>query len=193
MNQMIRFSLPLLCFLLAPVLSVQAAEFNQVQADKSSLTFVSKQMGVPVEGKFHKFTTTITFDPARANMASARIELDLASIDAGSREANDEVVGKQWFNVKAFPGARFVSTGVKSLGGNRYEAAGKLTIKGRTQDVTAPFTFRQEGAVGVFDGGFVLKRLDFAIGEGIWADVGTVANEIQIKFHVVAGSAPVKK
>lgn len=193
MNQMSRFSLPLLCFLLVPALSVQAAEFSQVQADKSSLTFVSKQMGVPVEGKFRKFTTTIAFDPAKASTASARIELDMASIDAGSQEANDEVVGKQWFNVKVFPGARFVSTGVKSLGGNRYEAAGKLTIKGKAQDVTAPFTFRQEGAIGVFDGGFILKRLDYAIGEGVWADVGTVANEIQIRFHVTAGSTPVKK
>ena len=26
----------------------------------------------------------------------------------------------------------------------------------------------------------------FAIGEGPWADFGTVANEIQIKFHVLA-------
>ena len=189
-----RFSLSLLCFLLPVALgTAQATEFNQVQADKSNLGFVSRQMGVPVEGWFHKFTATIAFDPARANTISAQIELDLASIDVGSREANDEVVGKQWFNVKAFPGAKFVATGVRPLGGGRYDAAGKLTIKGKTQDVTAPFTFRQEGAVGVFDGGFTLKRLDYGIGEGPWADVGTVANEIQIRFHVVAGSAQVKK
>ena len=78
---------------------------------------------------------------------------------------------------------------MKPLGGDKYEVAGKLTIKGRTQDVVAPFTFRQDGGNGIFDGGFTLKRLDFGVGDGAWADVGTVANEVQIKFHIVAAAA----
>lgn len=166
-----------------------AVEYSQFQADKSRLTFVSKQMGVPIDGSFRKFGTTLSFDPARPAAASARLELDLASIDAGSRDANDEVVGKPWFNLKVFPTATFVSSAVRPLGGDRFELSGKLTIKGRTQDITAPFTFRQEGNNGVFDGGFVLKRLDFALGDGVWADVATVANEVQIKFHIVAAAA----
>ena len=82
---------------------------------------------------------------------------------------------------------------VKALGGNRFEAIGKMTIKGQTRDVVAPFTFKQEGANGVFDGGFVLKRMDYNIGEGPWADVSAVANEIEIKFHVVATPAAATK
>ncbi len=169
--------------------TAQAVEFNQVDTAKSSLAFSSKQMGVPVPGSFKRFTTQIAFDPAKPTAASTTLEIDLASIDAGSKDANDEVVGKQWFNVKAFPTAKFVSTGVKALGGNRFEAVGKMTIKGQTRDVVAPFTFKQDGASGVFDGGFVLKRMDYGIGEGPWADVSAVANEIEIKFHVVANAA----
>lgn len=179
--------------LLAGVSSVHAAEFNQVQADKSSVAFAYKQMGVPSEGKFRKFAAAVAFDPAKPAAASAQIDIDLASIDTGSKEGDEEVAGKLWFNTKSYPQARFVSGSVKALGGNRYEVAGKLTLKGRTQEVSAPFTYRQEGAAAVFDGSFVLKRLDFAIGEGIWADVGTVANEVRITFHVVASAAPVKK
>ena len=189
-----RYFLPLAGLLLAsaPIHS-RAAEFNLVQTDKSTLAFAYKQMGVPMEGNFGKFSVRINFDPARVNAAQAQIEVDLASIDTGSNEANDEVAGKQWFNTKMFPSAQFVSTGVKALGGNRYEVFGKLTLKGKALDVAAPFTFKQEGAAGVFDGAFILKRLDYAIGEGAWTDVSTVANEIQIKFHVVAHAAPVKK
>jgi len=176
----------------APIHS-QAAEFNLVQTDKSTLAFAYKQMGVPMEGNFGRFSVRINFDPARVNAAQAQIEVDLASIDTGSNEANDEVAGKQWFNTRMFPSAQFVSTGVKALGGNRYEVLGKLTLKGKALDVAAPFTFRQEGAAGVFDGAFILKRLDYAIGEGAWTDVSAVANEIQIKFHVVAHAAPAKK
>ena len=169
--------------------AAHAVEFKQVDTARSSLAFTSKQMGVPVPGSFKKFTSQISFDPAKPSAASTTLEIDLASIDAGSKDANDEVVGKQWFNVKAFPTAKFVSTGVKALGGNKYEAVGKMTIKGQTRDVVAPFTFKQDGANGVFDGAFVLKRMDYGIGEGPWADVSAVATEIEIKFHVVA--APV--
>ena len=172
--------------LLATLASAGAAEYGNVLADKSRLTFTSKQMGVPVDGSFKKFATTLAFDPAKPAAASAKLELDLASIDAGSPDANGEVVGKPWFNLKVFPTATFVSSSVKALGGDRYELAGKLTIKGKTQDLVAPVTFRQEGGNGVFDGTFTLKRLDFAIGEGAWSDVSTVANEVLIKFHIVA-------
>lgn len=179
--------------LLAGISSVHASEFNQVQADKSTLAFAYKQMGVPSEGKFRRFAAAVVFDPARPAAASAQIDIDLASIDTGSKEGDEEVAGKLWFDAKSHPQARFVSSAVKALGGNRYEVTGKLTLKGKTREVSAPFTYRQEGAAAVFDGGFVLKRLDYAIGEGIWADVGTVANEVRIAFHVVASAAPAKK
>ena len=180
-------ALPAAALLLAG--TAHAVEFKQVDAAKSSLAFNTKQMGVPVPGSFKKFSTQIAFDPAKPTAASTTLDIDLASIDAGSKDANDEVVGKQWFNVKAFPTARFVSTGVKALGGNRFEALGKMTIKGQTRDVVAPFTFKQDGANSVFDGAFVLKRMDYNIGEGPWSDFSAVANEIEIKFHVVATPA----
>lgn len=167
---------------------VQAAEFSQIQSDKSTLGFVYKQMGVPVDGSFKKFSAQLKFDPARVNMAKATLDIDISSIDTGSDEGNDEVAGKAWFNTKIFPQAKFESTGFKALGGNKYEVSGKMQIKGRTQTVTAPFTLNQQGSQAVVDGAFVLKRADFAIGEGSWSDFGTVANEVQIKFHFLANA-----
>jgi polyisoprenoid-binding protein YceI len=164
----------------------EAVEYGTVQADKSALTFTSHQMGVPVQGRFPKFTTHITFDPAKPEAAKVDINVDLASIDAGSKDANDEVVGKQWFNVRIFPAASFTSSSVKALGAGRFEVTGPLSIKGISIPVTAAFAFKAEGANGIFDGSFTLKRTNFAIGEGPWADVSTVANEIQINFHFVA-------
>lgn len=183
------FRLLLAAFLLLLGETASAIEFDQFRPEQSRLTFVSRQMGVPIDGRFAKFAVTLSFDPAQPTKASARLELDLASVDAGSKDANEEVVGKAWFNLKSFPSATFVSTGVRPLGGERFELAGKLTIKGRTQDVVAPLTFRQDGGNGIFDGGFTLKRLDFGVGDGAWADVGTVANEVQIKFHIVVAAA----
>ena len=125
-------------------LGLHAAEFSKVQADKSSVIFVSKQMSVPVEGLFKKFTAQMRINPAKPEAGKAQIEIDLASIDVGSAEANDEVKGKSWFNVSDFPKAEFVSTSVKALGGGKFEATGKMTIKGKSMEVRAPFTLKED-------------------------------------------------
>ena len=168
---------------------VHASEFKTVQTDKSTLDFGYRQMNVAMDGHFKKFAAQLSFDPAKATTAKVALDVDLASIDTGSTEGDDEVAGKQWFNTKAFPTAHFASSGVKALSANHYEVTGQLSIKGRTQTVSAPTSVTVNGNVATFDGSFVIKRADFAIGEGVWADFGTVANEIQIKFHIVANAA----
>lgn len=173
--------------------SANAIEYNQVLNDKSSISFGYKQMGVPLDGKFKKFVAQIDFDPAKPEAAQAKFDIDIASIDTGNSDANDEVVGKDWFNAKAYPTAKFVSTSVKALGANRFEVQGKLTIKGKTLAVSTPFTYKPDATAALFDGSLTIKRLDYAIGEGEWTDVSTVANEIQIKFHITAAAAPAKK
>ncbi|MBL8523632.1 MAG: YceI family protein [Betaproteobacteria bacterium] len=170
-------------------ISANAAEFSAVQADKSSISFVSKQMGVAVNGKFPKFTTQLAFDPAKPEATKVNISVDLAAIDAGSKDANDEVVGKPWFNVRMFPTATFTSTSTKAVGGGKYEITGTMNIKGKALPVVAPFTFKADGNTGTFDGTFALKRNDFAIGEGSWSDVSMVANEVQVSFRVVANAS----
>ncbi|MCK9284450.1 MAG: YceI family protein [Rhodocyclaceae bacterium] len=177
-----------LLFSLSAIAPAQAIEFNAVQADKSSVSFVFRQMGVAVDGRFRKFNAQLAFDPAKPQASRAALEIDLASVDAGSAEANDEVATRNWFNTKAFPTARFVADAVRAQGGDRYELSGKLTLKGRTQTLSTPLTFRKDGALGVFDGSLTIKRADFAIGEGEWAAFDTVANEIQVRFHIVAAA-----
>jgi polyisoprenoid-binding protein YceI len=177
-----------LAFALTTAFAVHAAEFTQVQADKSAINFTYKQMGVAVDGKFKRFSSQLSFDPAKPAAAKASFDVELASVDTGAPEGDDEVAGKPWFNTKAFPTARFVSTGVKAIGGNKYEVTGQLNIKGKTQDVVVPATFTAQGKSGVFDGSFTIRRADFSIGEGSWAKFDIVANDVLIKFHITANS-----
>lgn len=163
-----------------------AIEFNALRVDQSRVDFLYKQMNVPTEGQFKRFSGQIQFDPAKPTMAKAAIDIQLASIDTGSVEGDEEVAGKLWFNTTQYPVARFVSTSVKPLGNNRFQVTGKMSIKSKTRELSTPATFRQQGGNGVFEGSFVLKRADFGIGEGMWADFGTVANEVQIRFRLVA-------
>jgi len=170
---------------------VIAVEYNTVVPEKSSIAFVSKQMGVAVNGKFPKFSAQVSFDPAKPEAGKVSIGIDLASVDAGSKDANDEVTGKQWFNVRMFPQATFTSTAIKSVAGGKFEVTGPLAIKGKSQPVTATFIVKTDGPAATFEGGFTLKRIDYAIGEGPWADVSMVANDVTVNFRVVATAAPV--
>lgn len=173
-----------LVFVLPCALSAPAGAAN-VDYAKSEIRFVSKQMNVPVEGKFKKFTAQVDFDPKKLAAARAQIEVDLASIDTGSAEADAEVGKKGWFNTSAFPAAKFVSSSVTQAGADKFEARGKLSIKGIGQDIVAPFTAKRAGDTVTFEGGFALKRLQFKIGEGVWSDTDTVADEVQVKFRIV--------
>ena len=61
---------------------------------------------------------------------------------------------------------------------------GKLTIKGKTVDVSFPLNVKKEGDQQVFEGSLPIKRLAFGIGEGEWKDTSIVADEVVIKFRV---------
>lgn len=175
--------LALIATIAFPVMAQQ-----KVVADKSFIRFVSKQMNVPVEGKFKKFDASVTFDPKKPEATKAEFEVDLGSIDMNSTEGETEARRKPWFNVDAFPKAKFVATSVKAAGPGKFEAAGKLTIKGISQDIVTPFTLAEAGGMQTVEGGFTMKRLPFKIGEGPWADTETVADDVQVKFKFVLPS-----
>jgi len=175
----------LLAAIAAPV---HAVEYAAVLPKQSSIHFEFRQMGVPVKGGFKRFATEMAFNPAKPEAARAKVEIDLASIDTGSPEADDESAGKLWFNRSAYPKATFVSSQVRALGNNRYEMRGTLTLKGRSRELIVPVSYTPGKNAATFDGSFVLKRLDFGIGEGMWADVATVANEVQVQFRIAASA-----
>lgn len=164
---------------------------QQVVPAQSEISFVSKQMGVPVEGKFKKWTAQIAFDPKKAEAGKVGFTIDTGSASFGAAETDGEVPKAAWFNVAKFPQASFASGAIKALGGGKFDVAGKLTIKGATHDVVVPVTVTQSGANSTAVGSFTIKRLDFKIGEGEWADTSMVANDVVVKFKLaLTGMAP---
>ena len=174
-------------------LTTRAATLDAVQPDKSKIGFSFKQMGVAMDGHFAKSSATLNFDPAKPEQAKASIEVDLASIDTGSGEVDQEVVGKAWFNTAAFPKAVFLAKQVKQIAPNQYEVLGSLSIKGRSRDVKTMFKLSPQGKSSVLSGSFTLQRADFAIGEGMWSKFDVVANDIQVNFQFTAFNAATGK
>ncbi|TFW08097.1 YceI family protein, partial [Oxalobacteraceae bacterium OM1] len=137
---------------------------------KSTVAAVFKQMNVPVEAKFKRFSANIDYDAAKPEASKAAVDIDVPSFDLGEADYNKEVQKKEWFNGAQFPKASFVSTAIKPAAGGKLDVSGKLTIKGKTADVAFPMTVKKEGATQVFEGTLPIKRLAFNIGEGEWKD-----------------------
>ncbi len=155
---------------------------------KSSVAAVFKQMNVPVEAKFASFTARIDYDAAKPEASKASVDIQTASLDLGDAEYNRELAKKEWFNTAQFPKASFVSTSIKPASPGKLTVAGKLTIKGKTADVSFPLTVKAEGGKHLFEGQLPIRRLAFNIGEGEWKDTSMVADEVVIKFRVSAGN-----
>ncbi len=157
---------------------------------QSEIAFVSKQMGVPVEGKFKKFDAQVAFDPAKLASSKIAFTVDTGSATLGVKETDAELPKPTWFNVPKFPQATFQSTAIKAVGAGKYEVAGKLNVKGASQDVVVPVTLTQSGATTMATGAFPIKRLAFKIGENEWADTSMVADEVQVKFKLALTGVP---
>lgn len=160
-----------------------AAQQKLVPA-QSTLGFVFKQMGVPVEGRFNKFDAQVSFDASKLAGSSVAFTVDIASATLGSAEIDSELPKTTWFNTAKFPQATFASSAFKALGAGKYEVMGKLSIKGQSRDVVVPVTMTQAGAVTTAIGVVPIKRLAFKIGENEWADTSMVADDVQVKFKL---------
>jgi polyisoprenoid-binding protein YceI len=154
-------------------------------SDESRVAFTFRQMNVPVEGSFRNVRAELDYDAAVPERSRADIEVELASIDTGTADGDTEAQRRLWFDTAAFPRARFASTAIRRVAPDRLEIVGTLAIKGRSLPVTVPVNVRREKDGISFDGRFTLKRLAFGIGEGVWADTDTVADDVEVRFHFV--------
>jgi len=175
-----------LAVLLGVCASAQAVEYTDVNRTASQISFTYQQLGQSVYGTFGDFEGTLSFDTQKPEAGHALLKIQLASIDAGSPDANDELQRASWFDTATYPVGVYESTAVTPLGGNRFKISGNLTIKGTTRQVEVDVVLKEQDGIGVFDGKFILKRSDFKIGEGEWAGNSVVSDGIDIKFKMVA-------
>ena len=179
--------------ILAASLALTGVAFAQAKIvpAQSQITFAIKEMGVPVEGRFSKWTADIAFDPKKPEAGKVAFTIATSSASFGVPETDAEVPKAEWFNVAKFPSATFASTAIKATGGGKFDVAGKLTVKGISKDVVVPIALAQAGPTTTATGAFTIKRNDFHIGEGEWSDTSQLANEVAVKFKIaLTGVAP---
>ncbi|MCH8179456.1 MAG: YceI family protein [Proteobacteria bacterium] len=175
---------------LSPALAATAPAAAQTLVPaKSEVTFVARQLGVPLQGRFKSFQVQSAFDPKALATSKIAFSLDLGSV-ALNADADRELLKPEWFSTARFPHATFQSSAIKALGGGKFEVTGKLNLKGQARDLVVPVQLTQAQGLSTATGSFVLKRLDFKVGEGDWADASIVANDVQVQFKLVLQGVP---
>lgn len=173
------------------LLAGPAVAADYVQATGSTLSFSGKYQGDAFNGKFPGFATVFSFDPARLDLARLTVVIPLAGATAGNPDYDSELHGASFFNIPKFPQARFTAAKFRSTGGNHYAADGTLSLRGVSKPVTLNFTWTA-GAKPVLAGTAIVKRLDFGVGGGDWADTDVIPDKINISTRVVLQPRPVK-
>ncbi|QWF18291.1 YceI family protein [Lysobacter capsici] len=179
-------SLALAAALFAAAAPALAADY--VQQTGSTLTFATKYQGEVFAGNFPGFTARLSFDPTRLDTSKLDVVIPLAGTNSKNAERDDTLKGADFFSIAKFPQARFTATKFRSLGGNNFAADGSLNLRGATKPVTLNFTWTA-GDKPVLTGKATVKRLDFGVGGGDWADTSIIPNEVAVSTKVVFAPA----
>ena len=171
------------------LLPTSAFAANYAQTGGSTLAFAGKYQGEVFTGKFPGFTTRFSFDPKQLAGSKLEVSIPLATASTGNADYDGELRGDAFFGSPKFPQAKYVATKFRALGGNRYAADGSLSLRGVNKPVTLEFTWTP-GAKPVLAGKATVKRLDFGVGGGDWADTTLIPDAIAISTKVVF--APMK-
>jgi len=136
------------------------------------------------EGRFGRFNSQLTIDPAHPEQTRIAVRIDADSVSMASDEGMAMLHSPAYFDVAKYPAIRFQSTAVKPGGPDDYTILGELEMRGITRPVrlAARLINRQHDPAGGetvdFEVSGILRRSEF----GMVADTSFIADEIALNI-----------
>jgi len=133
---------------------------------------------------------TLWMDGADWTRSKVTIWVDLSSIDTGDHERDEQVRSPEFFNVKQFPKARFVSRQVRMSGSQTALVHGRLRLRGVAHDVDLQVVAIDDSAPGdrsgehrIFEVTGSINRQEFGLHWNQDLDRGGIVVGDQIALH----------
>lgn len=179
----LRHLAPLLLCLTLPM-AASATDYRVLQ-DQSTLGFTATFQGAPFQGSFAQWHAAISFDPAHPAGSKFDVTVDTTSASTGDPDRDGALPGADFFNATKYPQARYVSTEFVQAGTHMI-ARGQLTLRGEAHPLSLTVTFApQPGGTALMDVSGTLKRLDYGVGGGEYADTSVIGNDVTVNAHLV--------
>jgi polyisoprenoid-binding protein YceI len=157
------------------------AETFDLTGENTKVEFVGAKKDGTHPGGFKKLSGTATVKEADPATLALSVTIDTDSLYSDDPKLTAQLKSPDFFEVKRFPEAKFVTTEIakKDKG---YTISGKLTLHGKTAEVTFP------ADVAVTKEGFKLSA-KFAIDRNDWGisyGKGMIDDEVQLSIAVAA-------
>ncbi|MEN8169244.1 MAG: YceI family protein [Pseudomonadota bacterium] len=180
----------LLSLLLGLVMTLTASADDYVIDTEKAHAFIQfriQHLGFSwVYGRFNRFEGSFEYDEKKPKKTKVAVTIDVTSIDTNHAERDKHLRSPDFFEMKKYPTAKFVSTGYKPMGKDKGKLMGKLTIRGITQPVTLNVTHVGAGndPWGGYRRGFhgttTITMADF----GIPYNLGPSAREVELMLSI---------
>jgi len=159
----------------------------KVDAARSSIRFTGAHTTLGAfTGAFKGWTAQIAFDPKDLPHSKVAVTIPTGGVKTGKDLIDAAWKDKEWFDVAAHPTASFTATSFKSLGVNKYAAAGILTIKGKAYQASLPFTLAIVGKAATMTGALTLDRTQLDIGMSSDPGADWVAKAVSVRIALRA-------
>lgn len=173
-----RILLGLLALMAVPSASFAAAPVFVVSQHGSSVTFHVKA-SVPLQGRFDRWTGSLTFTSPDVSTGVLQIKVDAASVDTGSGLKDGALKSDKFFDVKNNPVISFRSTRISQTGPNTFAVAGIFMIRGVSKPQTLVLTTTgRGGSAGEIQGTMAFDRRDYGMTSGI--PLVQIANHVDV-------------
>ncbi len=159
---------------------VENKEFN-IDAVHSTAIFRVHHVGAGMfYGRFNDVTGMIALS---GDVPSFDVSIAIDSVDSSNERLDSHLKSPDFFNAVEFPTMSFKSSSVKSVGDNKYEVTGAITMHG----VTKPLTVNMEktghvdgrrGEMVGFETEFELTRSDFGMNYGV--ESGSLGDKVKV-------------
>jgi polyisoprenoid-binding protein YceI len=143
--------------------------------DKSEIGFAGEHAGKAFRGIFGQWQAEIDLEAGRIAAT-----FDLSQAKTNNRTYDSNLLKKDWFWVKRYPEAKFVSENVRPVKAGTYQVEGLLTIR----DITLPITFTLLLENQSLSSSFVLDRLAYDIGKSADLKAEWVSRNITVTLAI---------
>ena len=177
--------------------SYAQADKYEIEPNHTSVVWIADHLGFSKSsGKFNKIEGFILFDEKAPQNSSTEITINTKGIVTGIDKFDEHLKGKDFFDVKNFPVAKFVSKKIVITSKNKGKITGELTILGVTKSITLDATFNksdvnpinQKPTLG-FSATASLNRSDF----GIKYALPGVPDKVNLLIEVEANKNPAQE
>jgi len=160
----------------------QAGEVKiALTGDNAKVTFVGTKPNGKHQGGFKKLKGSATVNGTDATTLKIAVDIDVTTLFTDDQKLTGHLKSPDFFDVKNYPMAKFVSTKVEKSDG-AYTVTGKLTLHGKTKEVSFPAKIEIAGGNLNLTSSFKINRHDWGISFG----KGKIDDEVSLKVAVTA-------